>query len=99
VDPLEWASFHSVQGGEMAGLRQNVGKGRRREGLAEAIIIMNFTTTLQLHNTKVPNLAALPFHKRTISPHIVVFESTLSSNDAREPFQELVADLQGYPRL
>jgi hypothetical protein len=41
VDPLEWTStsFHSVQGGEMAELRQDVGKEKGREGLAETITV------------------------------------------------------------
>jgi len=36
---MDFLSFHSVQGGEMAGLRQNVGKGKGKEeeGLAETI--------------------------------------------------------------
>jgi hypothetical protein len=40
---VEWSSFHSVQGGEMAGLRQNVGKGGT-EGLAEARMGNDFIT-------------------------------------------------------
>jgi hypothetical protein len=46
---VEWSSFHSVEGGEMAGLRQNVGKGKGkgREALAEAILIMNIISQHQ----------------------------------------------------
>jgi hypothetical protein len=92
VDPLEWTStsFHSVQGGEMAELRQDVGRGREKEeGLAESIINnMNFTTsqlhnftTSQLHNfttSQLHNFTTSQLHNFTTSQHQAPKFSTIA---------------------
>jgi hypothetical protein len=74
VDPLEWSgvewsgegvdvdflffSLHSVQGGEMAGLRQEVGKGKGEEGLAETID--DNITISQQHQAPKSSSIAIP---------------------------------------
>jgi len=81
----------------MAGLRQNVGQEKGREGLAETR--QSFAATSRLRNTELPQLATVAFNKRTISPHLLTVESTPSRNEPRERSQEHDADIQGLSSL